>query len=270
MNLAKAASRTTKTSIYSEAETTAYCPAPECVERNRTMHPATNNPNGSTGPTTETGKERSSRNATKNGLFSAHDLILDSETEEYAQTLTSLFYQLSPEGVLEETFVSEIMTATWRLRRCRILEQNLTTELPPKDQTSVDRARAQSHNILRRSMAELRKLQTERTIRLQLTDLEIPGLADSKQVLVTLALHKKQALDSRKSADLDTLEGLMAQADKELGMQTGQGSSFCGDPEPAAPAEETLFCKPEPTTPRNAPVVGAETYNLSHLQGRWQ
>jgi hypothetical protein len=218
------------------------------------MHPTTNNPNGSTGPTTETGKDRSSRNATKHGLFSANDLILDPETEEYAQTLTALFAQLSPEGVLEETFATEIMTATWRLRRCGLLEQNLTTELPPHEQTSVDRARAQSHNILRRSMAELRKLQTERTIRVQLNQLEIPGLADSKQVLVILALHNKQHLDSRKSADLDTLEGLMAQADKELGMQTSQGSSFCEEPEPApaaTPDPETLFCKTD-ATPRNA------------------
>jgi uncharacterized protein YchJ len=214
------------------------------------MHPTTNNPHGSTGPVTQSGKDRSSRNATKNGLFSAHDLILDAETDEYAQTLTALFAQLSPQGVLEETFVTEIMTATWRLRRCRILEQDLTTQLPPSEQTSVDRARAQCHNILRRSMAELRKLQTERTIRTQLSDLEIPGLADTKQVLATLALHDKQQLNSRKSTDLDSLEGLMAQADKELGMQTTQGSSFC---EEADPTPDTSFCKSDPTTPRNAP-----------------
>jgi hypothetical protein len=195
------------------------------------MHPTTNEPHRSTGPTTEAGKERSSRNATKNGLFSASDLILDSETEEYTQLLTAFFSQLSPEGVLEEIFVTEIMTATWRLRRCRLLEHDINAELPPKEQTSVDRARAQSHNLLRRSMAELRKLQTERTIRLQLKDLEIPGLADSKQVVITLALHAKQQLDTRKSAGLDTLEGMMAQADKELGMQP-QGSSFCEEPEP--------------------------------------
>jgi hypothetical protein len=196
---------------------------------------------------------------TTNGLHGsaapATEAVLDSETEKYAQTLIALFTQLSPEGVLEETFVTEIMTATWRLRRCRILEQDPTTDLPPREQTAVDRARAQSHNLLRRSMAELRKLQTERTIRLQLTDLEIPGLADSKQVLVTLALHAKHQLDSRKSTGLDTLEGLMVQADKELGMQTAQGSSFCEEPEPtpaATSAHATSFCKTGPTTPRNA------------------
>jgi hypothetical protein len=222
------------------------------------MHPTTNNPHGSTGPTTEAGKDRSSRNATKNGLFSANDFIFDSESEEYVQTLAAVFSQLSPEGVLEETFVTEIMSATWRLRRCRILEQDLTAELRPNEQTSIDRARAQSHNILRRSMAELRKLQTERTIRLQLQDLEIPGLADSKQVLVTLALHDKQRLDSRQSAGLDTLEGLMAQADKELCMQTSQGSSFCEEPEaaPAAAAETaSSFCKPDPTLPNTASIT---------------
>ncbi len=30
--------------------------------------------------------------------------------------------ELSPEGVLEETFAIEIMSATWRLRRCRLIE----------------------------------------------------------------------------------------------------------------------------------------------------
>ena len=66
------------------------------------MHPTANNPNGSTGPVTEAGKERSSRNATKNGLFSTHDRILESEAEEYAHTFVSLMSELSPDGVLEK------------------------------------------------------------------------------------------------------------------------------------------------------------------------
>ena len=38
----------------------------------------------------------------------------------------------------------------------------MVDDLTEKEQKSVDRARAQSHNILRRSISELRKLQTER------------------------------------------------------------------------------------------------------------
>ena len=127
--------------------------------------------------------------------------------------------QLSPEGVLEETFATEIMSATWRLRRCRILEQDLASAFPSSEQTSIDRARAQAPNILRHSMAELRKLQTERTIRAQIGALHVPGLTDTKQVVTTVAIQDKQRLASRKANGLDTLEGLVAQADKNLCMQ---------------------------------------------------
>ncbi len=65
------------------------------------------------------------------------------------------------------------MGATWRLRRCRLVEEAFSTiedldfdpmmdERTEKQQRSVDRARAQSHYILRRSIAELNKLQTDR------------------------------------------------------------------------------------------------------------
>src|SRR5260370_40003658 len=98
-------------------------PLPQPTRRvSKTMDTAApTNPHGPSGPCTEAGKQRSSRNAMKNGLFAAHDFIREGETEEYTQTLISLMNQLSPEGVLEETFATEIMGATWRLRRCRLV-----------------------------------------------------------------------------------------------------------------------------------------------------
>ncbi|MDQ1474488.1 MAG: hypothetical protein QOJ99_5968, partial [Bryobacterales bacterium] len=44
---------------------------------------AVTNPHGSTGPRTEIGKARASRNATKAGLFTAQPFIRDGEAEEY-------------------------------------------------------------------------------------------------------------------------------------------------------------------------------------------
>ena len=81
--------------------------------------------------------------------------------------------QLTPDGTLEETFATEIMGATWRLRRCRLVEEAfgsiddldfdpMMDERTEKQQKSVDRARAQSHLILRRSIGELAKLQKAR------------------------------------------------------------------------------------------------------------
>jgi hypothetical protein len=89
--------------------------------------------------------------------------------------------ELTPENTVEETFATEIMGATWRLRRCRLVEEAFSSiedlnfdpmmdERTEKQQKSVDRARAQSHLILRRSLDELRKLQSGRTIVEQLQD----------------------------------------------------------------------------------------------------
>src|SRR5882672_5606667 len=87
---------------------------------------APTNPNHSTGPLTDAGKDRSSRNATKTGLYSTRDLVLDeTEAEIYTTLRDGIWKQLSPDGVLEETFASEIVTANWRLRRCGLLEAAL-------------------------------------------------------------------------------------------------------------------------------------------------
>jgi hypothetical protein len=131
-------------------------------------------PRFSSGPRTDEGKARSSRNSLKFGLFTANDFIRQGEEEEHAGILTSLMDELAPEGSTEEIFAIEIVGATWRLRRCRLIEEAfgrvenldidpMIDERTEKQQKSVDRARAQSHLILRRSLDQLRKLQKGRT-----------------------------------------------------------------------------------------------------------
>jgi uncharacterized protein YchJ len=107
------------------------------------------------------------------------------------------------------------------------------------EQKSIDRARAQAHYLLRRAMAELRKLQTERTLRLNLSlDAEsAPGLTDTKQVLLGLKVNDTARLKARKAEGLDTLEALIAQADKQLCTQ------------------ESSFCKTEPTVPTTSSEI---------------
>jgi hypothetical protein len=140
---------------------------------------AVNIPPTSTGPKTEAGKAKSSRNAIRTGLYAARDFVRPDEEEEYAQTLIKLMDELTPENSVEQTFATEIMGATWRLRRCRLVEESfsflddldldpMVDERTEKQQKSVDRARAQSHLILRRSLDELRKLQKGRNIQEQL------------------------------------------------------------------------------------------------------
>jgi DNA primase large subunit len=113
--------------------------------------------------------------------YAARDFVRPDEEEEYAQTLIKLMDELTAQNSVEQTFATEIMGATWRLRRCRLVEEafgliedlNLDPmihERTEKQQKSVDRARAKSHLILRRSLDELRKLQKVRSIQEQLAD----------------------------------------------------------------------------------------------------
>ena len=53
-------------------------------------------PRSSTGPNTEAGKAKSSRNAIRTGLYAARDFVRPEEEEEYAQTLIKLMDELTP------------------------------------------------------------------------------------------------------------------------------------------------------------------------------
>ena len=213
---------------------------------------ATTATHGHTGPRTEAGKSRSSRNAIRTGLYAARDFIRPEEEEEYAQTLIKLVDELTPGNTVEQTFATEIMGATWRLRRCRLVEEAfgliedldfdpMIDERTEKQQKSVDRARAQSHLILRRSLDELRKLQK---------GLESPLRGESRsiqeQIAEQLPTPKPAPTSDTAPAGMDALmnlaESQLAQRYRESGL-----SSFCN---PAAPAPPT---SPRPAQiPRNA------------------
>jgi hypothetical protein len=225
---------------------------------------------GQTGPRTEAGKAKSSRNAIRTGLYAARDFIRPEEEEEYAQTLIKLMDELTPENTVEQTFATEIMGATWRLRRCRLVEEAfgliedlnfdpMMDERTEKQQKSVDRARAQSHLILRRSLDELRKLQKGRTIQEQLADQN--------------PTPKPTPPPDPGPANMDALmalsESQLAQRFRESGFD-----SFCN---PAAPKTETTsptatsFCNPVTTPspvskniPRNALAPAAPAQNTKN------
>jgi len=233
------------------------------------------NPRGSTGPRTEEGKATSARNSTKHGLFTAHDFIRDGEEDDYAGTVKSLWSELSPDGTLEEIFTTEIVGATWRLRRCRLVEEAfgaiddldfdpMMDERTEKQQKSVDRARAQSHLILRRSIAELTKLQKVR-------------FNSAQQMPEQPSAERTEQLRAMAKADFQ------AMVDQELAKNPSAAArtSFCKTPPPpvgqvsdlpsAAPKFASglfpdqadpqtkdqwstgSFCKTPKDSPRNAP-----------------
>jgi hypothetical protein len=193
------------------------------------------NAHASTGPRTESGKQHSSQNAITSGLFTLRDFIRPEEQPEYEQLASQLASELNPSGVLEETFAAAILGAAWRLRRCSLVEARMVEtcgiepmedEVASRIQLSVDRARAQAHNIMRRSLAELRRLQTDRAIRREIYESApeppVQDLTSDKDVVIALNHADRGKLLAKKVGGLDTIASLL---DQQLG-------SFCKQPLP--------------------------------------
>ncbi len=98
------------------------------------------------GPRTQQGKQKSSRNATKHGVFSKV-IILDSESKaEYEELLAGLRETLQPEGALEELLVEKLATTAWRQRRLLLAESaeiRKNTEFVESDQRDQEREAAE-------------------------------------------------------------------------------------------------------------------------------
>ena len=124
----------------------------------------------STGPVTESGKAASSRNSLASGLYTKTTYVEPEERGDYLEFCQTMLFQLRPEGLLETSLTDEIAGATWRLRRCSLLESTLDDldffcEEVEKRRRSVDRARAGAHSLLHRSINQFRRLQTDRLTR---------------------------------------------------------------------------------------------------------
>jgi hypothetical protein len=133
----------------------------------------------STGPVTESGKANSSRNHLTLGLYTRQDYVKPEERDLYKEFCQTMYLELDPAGLLQETLASEITGASWRLRRCSAAEGELADyaeqdplldESKDKSRRSIDRARASAHSILHRCLNQLRKLKSETKRQVQQTE----------------------------------------------------------------------------------------------------
>jgi hypothetical protein len=72
---------------------------------------------GSTGPRSEAGKQRSSRNAFKHGIFANVVVVPGESSARYRSLLENLRDERQPEGLTEEFLTEIIANIMWRLRR---------------------------------------------------------------------------------------------------------------------------------------------------------
>jgi hypothetical protein len=164
--------------------------------------------------------------------------------------------ELEPETLLEQSLAAEITGATWRLRRCsnaeaELADYALTDPLLDEDEAtekklrSIERARASAHSLLHRSINQLRKLQTDRENRFELSDGEIPGLAVPKKPTPQKPAAQKPAA---KEPDIETI--LRTAADRQSNAIMAQIMASCAiDPEIANETWEQWVARTQPSSP---------------------
>ena len=135
----------------------------------------------STGPKTEAGKEKSSRNAIKLGLFSRHVLLPGEDEAELLALRDGIRARWKPADAMEEIYVERIVAASWRLQRalaheayCYVAWQNIHRQYGPEHMTPrnescpvEDLVQVQKHiasleRSIDKAVAELGKLQKAR------------------------------------------------------------------------------------------------------------
>jgi hypothetical protein len=79
----------------------------------------------STGPISPEGKAAVRLNALKHGLAAESAVIFEEDMDAFHVLLDAFLGQLHPDGPLETALVEQIVTAQWRLARCRGIETGL-------------------------------------------------------------------------------------------------------------------------------------------------
>jgi hypothetical protein len=128
----------------------------------------------STGPRTEAGKARSSRNAVSHGLCSQQNFIMPGEESDFAAMHDTLLDQLAPAAGLEMYQFEIALHASWSLRRCRRIENALFEKSGPealldpqfaKSFACLQRYEAHHQRSFDRALRNLRTFQAERLAR---------------------------------------------------------------------------------------------------------
>ena len=122
----------------------------------------------STGPKTDAGKQRSSVNALKHGLYSSRIVQPHEDAEEYDLFRASLVAEHRPATPTEEFLVDELAQNAWKIRRLRAIEAgafsstNIGEALSGDLLTALSRALGTAERAFHRSLAALAKLQHAR------------------------------------------------------------------------------------------------------------
>jgi hypothetical protein len=109
---------------------------------------ASSQPNQSTGPRTEEGKQRSALNALRHGLTGRTVVMPYEDMDQYHIFCRRLFQTLAPETPLEEQYAQTFCDTQWRLNRARSLEDAMLSLGHSEEAGEIETEHAQVHAVL--------------------------------------------------------------------------------------------------------------------------
>jgi hypothetical protein len=144
----------------------------------------------STGPRTDSGKQRSSKNALTHGLTSRSPLLATEDPAAYDAHRRGFFDEYSPVTPTETQLTQELADTSWRLNRIPLLEADLLSQNPTPQTLIPMLATLGLHGSrlsrqFQKAVDHLREIQSERAERER---------RDLKDAAALLELHKHKGV----------------------------------------------------------------------------
>jgi hypothetical protein len=155
----------------------------------------------STGPRTDSGKQRSSQNAMRHGLTAASAVLPSEDPAAYDAHRRGFFDEYQPATPTETQLTQELADTAWRINRIPALEAALLDRAanPPTDQARIDFDIVDAHRALATLGLHYTRLsrQLQKTID-QLRDIQADRAErerrDLKDAAALLELHKHKGV----------------------------------------------------------------------------
>jgi hypothetical protein len=152
--------------------------------------PKSPTPNRSTGPRTESGKQRSSLNALRHGLTAASAVLPSEDRAAYDAHCRGFFDEYQPATPTETQLAQELADTAWRINRIPLLEADLLSQ-DPNPQTLIPQLATLGLHYQRlsrqfqKAVEHLREIQSERRHEQE---------RDLKDAAALLELHKHKGI----------------------------------------------------------------------------
>jgi len=212
------------------------------VERWLSQRAATNRANAklSTGPRTESGKQRSSLNALRHGLTARTSVLPTEDPETYQRHIQQFLDEYAPATVTETQLVHEIANTAWRLNRIPFLEAELLSQNPSPQALIQQLATLGLHGSrlsrqFQKAVDQLRDIQEERH------RLERRQLTEAAELLIR---HQRKGLPWEPADFLPEQSGFVFSKEqierhaRKLILQNPAFYPAIARPLPSAPPEE--------------------------------